>query len=805
MIFGLSRGLILRTVLSHQPGSRSGPTRPRPSRSRSAPGAAQPTARSPRTSASAERPGGAGTTAPAPGASAATPASRDDDLAAGPSSVETPAPTAPAPAEVAAARDASDGASAHGAAEVETPEPPGDAQAPEPARGTRGSSEVETPAPLADTAAREPIDAAGGTSEVETPAPIAAPPHFPEPEESMAPDTKAPTIARRGGKPKPVAKAREVTPSAVDPARATLQELAETRLAIEGVEPEIDAGRFAAKCVAGRPMRIEADAFSDGHEVIRAALHWRARGEARWHEAEMAQIVNDRWGCELTVPTPGYYEYTFLAWRDLYGTWHRDTAKKIAAGQDVPVEHEEGRLLVKAAIEASPDDRAALKALQSLLAEAQGSIDPLMAPEAVALLRRAEPRANLSTFPRVLPLFADREAAAFSAWYEMMPRSQGEGGRHGTFRDVIGKLDYVRDLGFDVLYFTPIHPIGKTNRKGKNNSLKAEPGDVGSPYAIGSSEGGFTSVHPELGTLEDFDALVSAAREKGIELAMDIALNASPDHPWIAEHPDWFERRPDGTIKYAENPPKKYEDIVNFRYYLADGKPNAPFWEAIRDVILFWTSHGVLMFRVDNPHTKPFPFWEWIIREVRQEHPGAVFLSEAFTRPKLMKRLAKVGYSQSYSYFTWRNTKAELTEYLTELTTEECRHVMRPNFFVNTPDINPYFLQSSGSVRASARGWSWRARWRAPTACTTASRSARRPRCPARRSISTPRSTRSANGTSTSPATSRTTSASSTACARSGRRCGSSLRCGSTTPCTTRCSTTASGTSGPRTTCCSRC
>ena len=261
---------------------------------------------------------------------------------------------------------------------------------------------------------------------------------------------------------------------------------------------------------------------------------------------------------------------------------------------------------------------------------------------------------------------------------------------------MIGRLDYVRDLGFDVLYFPPIHPIGTTNRKGRNNSLKAGPDDPGSPYAIGSPEGGFTAVHPELGTLDDFDALVEAAAAKGIELAMDIALNASPDHPWIAEHPDWFERRPDGTIKYAENPPKKYEDIVNFRYYLGDGQPNAPFWEAIRDVILHWISHGVLMFRVDNPHTKPFPFWEWIIGEVHERHPEAVFLSEAFTRPKVMKRLAKVGFGQSYSYFTWRNTKAELTEYLTELTTEECRHVMRPNFFVNTPDINPHFLQGSG-------------------------------------------------------------------------------------------------------------
>ena len=509
--------------------------------------------------------------------------------------------------------------------------------------------------------------------------------------------TKAPGAKTSAAKPRKPAKApasvQGTEPDPIARPGASLQELAGTRLAIEGVDPEIDSGRFAAKCVAGRPMRVEADAFSDGHEVIRVGLLWRAEGAADWSEVEMAQIVNDRWGAELTVPVPGYYEYTFVAWRDLFGTWHRDTAKKIAAGLEVPVETEEGRLLVEAAIEASPGDKGPLG---TLLKAAGKGVDPLMAPEAVTLMRRAEPRANLSRYPRVLPLFADREAAAFSAWYEMLPRSQGAEGVHGTFRDVATKLDYVRGLGFDVLYFPPIHPIGTTNRKGKNNSLKAEPGDVGSPYAIGSPEGGFTAVHPELGTLEDFDALVSAAREKGIELAMDIALNASPDHPWITEHPDWFERRPDGTIKYAENPPKKYEDIVNFRYYLGDGQPNAPFWEAIRDVILHWVSHGVLMFRVDNPHTKPFPFWEWIIREVRQEHPGAVFLSEAFTRPKVMKRLAKVGFSQSYSYFTWRNTKAELTEYLTELTTEECRHVMRPNFFVNTPDINPYFLQSSG-------------------------------------------------------------------------------------------------------------
>jgi starch synthase (maltosyl-transferring) len=306
---------------------------------------------------------------------------------------------------------------------------------------------------------------------------------------------------------------------------------------------------------------------------------------------------------------------------------------------------------------------------------------------------RAGPRTNLTRY-KTVPVFADREAAAFSAWYEMMPRSQsGDVTRHGTFDDVIAKLPYVQDLGFDVLYFTPIHPIGRTNRKGKNNTLTPGPDDPGSPYAIGANEGGHLDVHPELGTLDDFDRLVAAAREHGLEIALDIALNASPDHPWIKEHPEWFDWRPDGTIKYAENPPKKYEDIVNFHFY-RDAIPSI--WFAMRDMFLHWCDHGVKMFRVDNPHTKPFPFWEWCIAEVRDQHPDAIFLAEAFTRPKVMKRLAKVGYSQSYSYFTWRNQKAEIAEYLTELTQEQCREYMRPNFFVNTPDINPVYLQTSG-------------------------------------------------------------------------------------------------------------
>ena len=467
--------------------------------------------------------------------------------------------------------------------------------------------------------------------------------------------------------------------------------LAAQRVVIEGIDPLIDGGRFAAKTVAGWPMVVRADVFGDGHEVLGAALiHMQGKGAG---EMPMAHLVNDRWEGTLRFEEVGPATFAVIAWRDLFGTWRRDTAKKIAAGQDVSVEVLEAREILDAT-EAKGADLKALKALRKAAAgtDAQAA---LMSSETADLMARIGPRADLTRSPDV-PVWVDREAAAFSAWYELFPRSYGVDGAHGTFQDVIDRLDYVTDLGFDTLYFPPIHPIGTKNRKGRNNSLTAEAGDVGSPYAIGSPEGGHMAVHPELGTLDDFDALVTAANGKGLDMALDIALNASPDHPWIEEHPDWFERRPDGTIKYAENPPKKYEDIVNFRYYLGSGEPNLPFWEAVRDMFLFWADHGVTTFRVDNPHTKPFPFWEWIIAEVRAAHPGAIFLSEAFTRPKVMKRLAKIGFNQSYSYFTWRNEKWELRDYLTELTTEECRHTMRPNFFVNTPDINPIFLHTSG-------------------------------------------------------------------------------------------------------------
>ncbi|MFC7703575.1 alpha-1,4-glucan--maltose-1-phosphate maltosyltransferase [Plastorhodobacter daqingensis] len=486
----------------------------------------------------------------------------------------------------------------------------------------------------------------------------------------------------------------------------TLHRLAADRLAIEGVSLEIDGGRFAAKVVAGRPVSIEADIFSDGHDEIDAAFLWRPRGAADFIEEPMEFLVNDRWTATVTFPEPGDYEISFIAWRDLFATWRKEVTKKHAAGQNIALELEEGRRLIDTACgsegrahrEAKARLKDLLKADKALAKGAGADTDAarfaqLGAPEVLALMQEVGPRTNATPY-KVLPLYADREAAAFSAWYEIMPRSQsGDVNRHGTFDDVIARLPYVRDLGFDVLYFPPIHPIGKTNRKGRNNSLTAQEGEPGSPYAIGSDEGGHDALHPELGSFDDFRRLVDAARDHGLEIALDFAIQCSPDHPWIREHPEWFDWRPDGTIKFAENPPKKYEDIVNVHFY-RDALPGL--WYALRDVVLFWVGHGVRIFRVDNPHTKPFPFWEWMIAEVRDKHPDVIFLAEAFTRPKVMKRLAKVGFSQSYSYFTWRNEKAEITDYLTELTQEECRHYMRPNFFVNTPDINPKFLQTSG-------------------------------------------------------------------------------------------------------------
>jgi len=482
-------------------------------------------------------------------------------------------------------------------------------------------------------------------------------------------------------------------------AEKRLMELAANRVVIERVTPELDGGRHAIKRVVGDVVEVEADIFCDGHDKIAAAILYRPQDEAEWRETPMRLVDNDRWAGTIPLVRNARYLYTIEAWRDLFETWRAEFMKKHDAGLQIGLELLEGRLVVeKTRDQAKGAERRALDDLLATLewhkSDAGQLIRIMLSEEVRGLMRRAGIRTNRSRYKSELEVFVDRPAAKFAAWYEMFPRSQsGDPSVHGTFDDVIRRLPYVRDMGFDVLYFTPIHPIGRKNRKGRNNTLTPGPDDPGSPYAIGSEEGGHDALHPELGTFEDFHRLVAAAHDHGLEIALDFAIQCAPDHPWIKEHPEWFDWRPDGTIKYAENPPKKYEDIVNVHFY-RDALPSI--WYELRDVVLFWVGHGVKIFRVDNPHTKPVPFWEWMIREVQERHPDVIFLAEAFTRPKMMKQLAKVGFTQSYSYFTWRNTKQELTEYLTELTADEPKEYMRPNFFANTPDINPVFLQTSG-------------------------------------------------------------------------------------------------------------
>jgi starch synthase (maltosyl-transferring) len=482
-----------------------------------------------------------------------------------------------------------------------------------------------------------------------------------------------------------------------------------SRVIIERIWPEIDGGRFAVKRAVGDMFAVEADIFGDGHDKIGAALRFCLYKDRDWHEVPMHEIDNDRWRGEFSLVENARYLYTLIAWRDLFASWRDEVAKKHAAGQSLTLELIEGRELVERAVSdasASPANiRRQLVELLNAIGRAKSdddsSLNLLMSDSARELMARSGMRTNLYSYPKELEVWVDRRRAVFSAWYELFPRSQsGDHRRHGTFADVVQRLPYVRDLGFDVLYLPPIHPIGQTNRKGPNNSPGSSPADPGSPYAIGSERGGHDAIHPQLGTCADFERLVSTAKEHGLEIALDFAIQCSPDHPWLKEHPEWFDWRPDGSIKFAENPPKKYEDIVNVHFY-RDAYPSL--WFTLLDVVLFWVDKGVKIFRVDNPHTKPFPFWEWLIREVHDQHPDVLFLSEAFTRPKPMRRLAKLGFTQSYTYFTWRNTKRELTEYLTQLTQGEMPEYFRPNFFTNTPDINPPYLQTSGRAGFQAR------------------------------------------------------------------------------------------------------
>lgn len=475
------------------------------------------------------------------------------------------------------------------------------------------------------------------------------------------------------------------------------ESLEKQRIAIEAVSPTIDGGRFPVKRSSGDVVEVTADIFGDGHEVLAAELLWRPLDEQAWHRTPMSFLANDRWTAQFPVLRTGRHVFAIEAWWSDFGTYRRDLLKKRDAGLDIALEIAEGGILLeKFARSAAKPDRLVIEEHRRRLGASQSeSADVLLSAALLEAMERADPRPHATGAEVTFPVEADREAAAFSSWYELFPRSiTDSASRHGTFRDVIGRLPAIKAMGFDVLYFPPVHPIGKTNRKGRNNTLSPGPDDPGSPYAIGSAEGGHDAIHPELGSREDFRELVREAAGHGLEVALDFAIQCSPDHPWLSEHPGWFQWRPDGSMRYAENPPKKYQDIVNVDFYAKEAIPEL--WIALRDVVQSWVDEGVRIFRVDNPHTKPFPFWEWLIADIRSRDPGVIFLAEAFTRPKVMYRLGKVGFSQSYTYFTWRNTKAELTEYLTELNEVPARDIFRPHFFVNTPDINPFFLQTSG-------------------------------------------------------------------------------------------------------------
>ncbi len=471
------------------------------------------------------------------------------------------------------------------------------------------------------------------------------------------------------------------------------------RVIIEGVSPEIDAGRYAIKRVIGEKVVVEADIFADGHDVLAAVLRYRQPGDTEWSETRMQPLVNDRWIADFRVDRLGTAFYTLEAWVDRFLSWRHDTGKKVKAGQDVSVELLAGaQLIADAARRARGEDARLLSAWADTVARAD--LPPAeraalaLGDEVAAVMIRHPERRFATRYPRELRVTVDPVLARTGAWYEMFPRScPGRQGKHGTLRDVEAHLPRIAEMGFDILYLPPIHPIGRSFRKGRNNQPVAQPGDVGSPWGIGAAEGGHKSVHPDLGTLEDFRRLVARAREWNIEIALDIAFQCSPDHPYVREHPQWFRKRPDGTIQYAENPPKKYQDIYPIDFETDDWKA---LWHELRSIFLFWIEQGVTVFRVDNPHTKALPFWEWAIGEIKARHPETIFLSEAFTRPKLMYNLAKLGFTQSYNYFPWRNTRHELTEYFTELTRTQVREYFRPNLWPNTPDILTQYLQYGG-------------------------------------------------------------------------------------------------------------
>ncbi|HEY1947108.1 MAG TPA: alpha-1,4-glucan--maltose-1-phosphate maltosyltransferase [Bryobacteraceae bacterium] len=477
------------------------------------------------------------------------------------------------------------------------------------------------------------------------------------------------------------------------------------RVIIESISPEIDGGRFPAKRTIGDTVIVEADIFADGHDAIAAALLYRPEEATDWQESPMSLLVNDRWGGEFTVSQLGRYRYAIQGWVDHWETWRGDLIKRIQANNETDVDYLIGANLIDAAAaRAKGADADWLRGQAQTLRVSQDLESRRRDATTSALndvMRNYPDRRFASESDRELVIVVDPVRARFSAWYELFPRSASpDPSRHGTFADCEARLPYIADMGFDVLYLPPIHPIGEMFRKGKNNVVTAEAGDVGSPWAIGSAEGGHKSILPQLGTVEDFRRLIAAAEKHGIQIALDIAFQVAPDHPYIRTHADWFRKRPDGTIQYAENPPKKYQDIYPFEF---ETPKWLELWLELKSVFTFWIEQGVRIFRVDNPHTKAFPFWEWCITEVKRDHPEVLFLSEAFTRPKIMYRLAKLGFSQSYTYFPWRNAKYEITTYLTELTKTQVREFFRPNQWPNTPDILTEFLQTGGRAGFALR------------------------------------------------------------------------------------------------------
>jgi len=468
---------------------------------------------------------------------------------------------------------------------------------------------------------------------------------------------------------------------------------------IENLQPLVDGGRYPVKRVVGEDLVVEADVFKDGHDVVAAVLRWRPVGETRWHETPMSFFDNDRWRGFCTLYEVGTYEYTVEAWTDTFRGWQHEFTTKFEAG--IPVltaESLEGAALVEAAAQrayVAADAAHLCKLAERIRTSKNAQINEIAHSGELEVLMATYPdRSGATQYMPAARVIVDRTRARTAAWYEFFPRSAEGHGDHGSkLRDCLPRIDDARAMGFDVIYFPPIHPIGPTHRKGRNNAVTCGPGDPGVPWAIGSEAGGHKAIEPSLGTLEDFDWLQAKVRERGMEIALDFALNCSPDHPYVKEHPEWFYKRPDGSIKYAENPPKKYEDIYPLNFRCANWPQ---LWAEMKSIVLFWAQRGVRIFRVDNPHTKPVAFWEYLISGVRQFYPDVLFLSEAFTRPKMMKVLTKAGFTQSYTYFTWRNSKQELTEYFNELMQSDMREYFRGNLWPNTPDILPFFLQDGG-------------------------------------------------------------------------------------------------------------